>query len=126
MSKEETNDAKTYDKATNGIDRPENVDSNEQQQLPDNSQFQSYHLKDNRGYSFCRIENIGYAELLPNDTLYHFYEGNDKTIDSKNETDRARTLPCKEHNALYAPPYQLAEASSGNQDDSDEYENAYA
>ena len=102
------------------------MDSNEQQQLPDNALFQSYQLNVDGEYSICRIENIGYNELLPSDALYNFYEGNDETIESKNETDRAGTLPFKEHNALYAPPNQLTKASSGNQDYSDEYENAYA
>ena len=102
------------------------MDSNEQQQLPDNALFQSYQLNVDGEYSICRIENIGYNELLPSDALYNFYEGNDEMIDSKNETDRAGTLSFKEHNALYAPPNQLTEASSGNQDYSDEYENAYA
>ena len=125
-SKEETNEARTYDKATNGTERAENVDSTEQQQLPYNPLFQLYQINDDGGYFTCRIENIGYSELLPNDALYHFYEGIDEIIDSKNETDRAGTLPSKKHNAVYAPPNQLAEASSGNQDYSDEYENVYA
>ena len=88
--------------------------------------LQLYRINDDGGYSTCRIENIGYSELLPNDALYHFYEVIDEIIDSKNETDREGTPPSKKHIAVYAPPNQLAEASSGNQDYSDEYENAYA
>nr|XP_022295548.1 uncharacterized protein LOC111105508 [Crassostrea virginica] len=98
-SKEETNEARTYDKATNGTERAENVDSTEQQ-LPYNPLFQLYQINDDGGYSFCRIENIGHTEQLPNDTLYHFFEGNDETIDSKNETDRAGTLPSTKNTML--------------------------
>lgn len=99
-SKEETNEARTYDKATNGTERAENVDSTEQQQLPYNPLFQLYQRNDDGGYSFCRIENIGNTEQLPGDTLYHFFEGNDETIDSKNETDRAGTLPSTKNTML--------------------------
>nr|XP_022295115.1 uncharacterized protein LOC111105238 isoform X2 [Crassostrea virginica] len=73
-NKEETTEGRTFDHATNGIERPENVDSNEQQQLPNNPLFQLYQINDDGGYSTCRIENIGYTEHLPDDTLYHIYE----------------------------------------------------
>ena len=50
--------------------------------------FQLYQINDDGGYSTCRIENIGYTEHLPDDTLYHIYEWNGEMIDSKNENDR--------------------------------------
>ena len=123
-SKEETNEARTYDKATNGTERAENVDSTEQQQLPYDPLFQLYQINDDGGYSFCRIENIGHTEQLPDDTLYHFFEGNGETIYSKNETDRAGTLPSTKNTMLCT--HDLPEDSSGNQDYSNENENAYA
>ena len=88
--------------------------------------FQSYHINNDGGYLTCRFENIGHTEQLPNRALCHFYEGNDGTIDSKNETDRSVTSSSKEHNAVYARPNQRGKASSGNQDDSDRKENVYS
>ena len=88
--------------------------------------YQSYRINDDGGYLTCRFENIGHTEQLPDDTLYHFYEGNGEMINSKNENDRVGTPSSKEHKAVYARPNQRGKASSGNQDDSDRNENAYS
>nr|XP_022293674.1 uncharacterized protein LOC111104161 isoform X2 [Crassostrea virginica] len=128
-SKEERKEDRTFDNATDGIERPENAHSTAQQQLPDNPLYQSYQENDDGGYSTCRNENIGHTEQLPNNPLYHSYQANGNKEDSKQNNGKdAGTLPLEDSNAVYAQPNKLAKASNSNQDDSNESqnENVYA
>lgn len=127
--REETKEARTFDNATDGIERPEYADSTAQQQLPDNPLYQSYQENDDGGYSTCRNENIGYTEQLPNNPLYHSYQANGSKEDSKQNNGKdAGTLPLEDSNAVHAQPNKLAEISNSNQDYSNESqnENVYA
>ena len=127
-SNEEKNEARTYNNATNGIERPENVDPSKQH-LPDNPLYQSYQENDDGGYSTCKNENIGHTEKLPDNTLYNSYQASGSKEDSKQNNGKdAGTLPIQDGNDVYAQPNKLAKVSNANQDDSNESqnENVYA
>ena len=119
-----------HNNATNGIERPDNVEPSkqqQQQQLPDNPLYHSYQVNDDCGYSTCRNENFVFAEQLPDNPLYHSNQANVDKEDSKFEKDEARSLPLQDKNAVYAQPNKLARVSNANHDDSNEsqIENVY-
>nr|XP_022291940.1 uncharacterized protein LOC111103172 isoform X2 [Crassostrea virginica] len=127
--KEETDEARTFDNTTDDTENPENVDSNEQRQLPDNPLYQSYQVNDDGGYSTCGIESIAQMEQLPDNPLYHSHQENGDKDDSKQNNGKdAGTLSLKDSNAVYAQPNKLAKVSNSNQDNSNESqnENVYA
>ncbi|XP_022291959.2 uncharacterized protein LOC111103182 isoform X3 [Crassostrea virginica] len=123
---EERKEARTYNNATNGIERPENVDPSKH--LPDNPLYRSYQVNDDSGYSTCGNENLVSIEQLPDNPLYHSYQENEGKEDSKNEKDEVGTLPLQDSNAVYAQPNKLTRSSNVNQDDYNESqnENVYA
>nr|XP_022291961.1 uncharacterized protein LOC111103182 isoform X3 [Crassostrea virginica] len=123
---EERKEAGTYNNATNGIERPENVDPSKH--LPDNPLYHSYQVNDDSGYSTCGNENLVSIEQLPDNPLYHSYQENEGKEDSKNEIDDVGTLPLQDCNAVYAQPNKLTRTSNVNQDDPTEsqIENVYA
>nr|XP_022292869.1 uncharacterized protein LOC111103718 [Crassostrea virginica] len=128
-SKEEGKEDRTYNNATNGIERPENGESSkQQQQLPDNPLYHSYLVNEDCGYSACGNESFISTEQLPYNPLYHSYQANGGKVDSKYDKDEARTLLLQGSNAVYAQPNKLARASIVNHNDSNEsqIENVYA
>ncbi|XP_022294546.2 uncharacterized protein LOC111105272 isoform X1 [Crassostrea virginica] len=128
-SKEERKEDRTYNNATNGTERPENVEaSKQQQQLPDNTLYHLYQVNDNCGYSTCGIESLVSTAELPDNPLYHSYQENGGKEDSKNEKDEVVTLLLQDSNNVYSQPNKLTRTSNANQDDSNEsqIENVYA
>ncbi|XP_078326665.1 uncharacterized protein LOC111102483 isoform X2 [Crassostrea virginica] len=128
-SKEDRQEDGTSNNATNGIERPENVEpSKQQQQLPDNTLYHSYLVNEDCGYSTCGNESIVSTEQLPYNPLYHSYQANGGKEDSKYYKDEAGTLLLQDSNAVYAQPNKLTRASNANHNDSNEsqFENVYA
>ena len=124
---EERKEARTYNNATNGVERPENVDPSKQH-LPDNPLYHSYQVNDDSGYSTCGNGYLVSTEQLPDNPLYHSYQENEDKEDTKNEKDEVGTLLLQDSNAVYAQPNKLTRSSNVNQGDYNESqnENVYA